>query len=199
MVKSGKRADWRIECTSIISRRTVRSKALTERYSGRTLDASPEGEVRMTIGAVWACERSVDAGVPVSFAWQFMSDLGNWSDPPAEFSLDGPFADGSVGTTRMPGRPPATWTLRDVKPGRAYTIEGGSFLERAQFMVFWRFDPRPDGRTMLTQRMELRGENASAYVADISAAFEPNLEPGMRRIAGLMEAAFQTGAATSDP
>ena len=98
----------------------------------------------MTIETAWECERSVEADVPVSFAWQFMSDLRNWSDPPAEFSLDGPFADGSTGTTRMPGRPPATWTLRDVKPGRAYTIEGGSFLERAQFMVFWRFDPTPD-------------------------------------------------------
>ena len=160
--------------------------------------AGTDGEVRMTIETAWECERSVEADVPVSFAWQFMSDLRNWSDPPAEFSLDGPFADGSTGTTRMPGRPPATWTLRDVKPGRAYTIVGGSFLERAQFMVFWRFDPTPDGRTTLTQRTELRGENAGAYVTDIKAAFEPNLEPGMRRIAGLMEAALRA-TATSDP
>jgi hypothetical protein len=146
----------------------------------------------MTIDVAWECQRSVEADVPVSFAWQFMADLRNWSDPPAEFTLDGPFANGSRGTTRMPGRPPASWTLRDVEPGRGYTIEGGSFLERAQFLVYWRFEPAPDGRTTLTQRMELRGENAAAYVADISAAFEPNLEPGMRRIAGLMQAALRS-------
>jgi Polyketide cyclase / dehydrase and lipid transport len=148
--------------------------------------------VRMTIEVAWECQRSVEADVPVSFAWQFMADLRSWSDPPAEFTLDGPFANGSRGTTRMPGRPPASWTLRDVEPGRGYTIEGGSFLERAQFLVYWRFEPAPDGRTTLTQRMELRGENAAAYVADISAAFEPNLEPGMRRIAGLMQAALRS-------
>jgi Polyketide cyclase / dehydrase and lipid transport len=146
----------------------------------------------MTIEVAWECQRSVEADVPVSFAWQFMADLRNWNDPPAEFTLDGPFANGSRGTTRMPGRPPASWTLRDVEPGRGYTIEGGSFLERAQFLVYWRFEPAPDGRTTLTQRMELRGENAAAYVADISAAFEPNLEPGMRRIAGLMQAALRS-------
>jgi Polyketide cyclase / dehydrase and lipid transport len=146
----------------------------------------------MTIEVAWECQRSVEADVPVSFAWQFMADLRSWSDPPAEFTLDGPFANGSRGTTRMPGRPPASWTLRDVEPGRGYTIEGGSFLERAQFLVYWRFEPAPDGRTTLTQRMELRGENAAAYVADISAAFEPNLEPGMRRIAGLMQAALRS-------
>jgi hypothetical protein len=146
----------------------------------------------MTIEVAWECQRTVEADVPVSFAWQFMADLRSWSDPPAEFTLDGPFANGSRGTTRMPGRPPASWTLRDVEPGRGYTIEGGSFLERAQFLVYWRFEPAPDGRTTLTQRMELRGENAAAYVADISAAFEPNLEPGMRRIAGLMQAALRS-------
>jgi hypothetical protein len=34
--------------------------------------------------------------------------------------------------------------------------------------------------------MVLSGANAAAYVADIRAAFEPNLEPGMRRIADMM-------------
>jgi hypothetical protein len=47
---------------------------------------------------------------------------------------------------------------------------------------------------ILTQRMELRGENAAAYVADIRAAFEPNREPGLGRIAGLMQAALQNGS-----
>ena len=40
-----------------------------------------------------------------------------------------------------------------------------------------------DERTRLTQRIELRGDNAATYIDDIRAGFEPNLEPGMRRIA----------------
>jgi hypothetical protein len=44
--------------------------------------------------------------------------------------------------------------------------------------------------------LELLGENAAAYVDEIRAAFEPNLEPGMRRIAQAMEQRqMQAGAA----
>ena len=142
----------------------------------------------MTTSA-WEFQRSVDANVPIGFAWQYMADVRNWSDPPAEFALDGPFASGSRGTTRMPGRQPNTWTLRDVEPGRGYTIEGGSFFDRALLLVHWRFDALSERRTRLTQRLELCGENAAAYIDGVRAGFEPNLEPGLRRIAALMEQA----------
>lgn len=142
----------------------------------------------MTTSA-WEFQRSVDANVPIGFAWQYMADVRNWSDPPAEFALDGPFASGSRGTTRMPGRQPNTWMLRDVEPGRGYTIEGGSFFDRALLLVHWRFDALSERSTRLTQRLELCGENAAAYIDGVRAGFEPNLEPGLRRIAALMEQA----------
>ena len=47
-----------------------------------------------------------------------------------------------------------------------------------------------DTRTRLTQRLELSGANAPAHVEAVRAAFEPNLEPGMRRIANLMVGAM---------
>jgi hypothetical protein len=141
----------------------------------------------MSSASTWHCQYSIDVDVPVSFAWTYMTDIRNWNDPPAEFTLEGPFIEGTRGITRMPGRPPALWTIRDVEPGRAYTIEGGSFLERAVLLVRWRFDALSERTARLTQRMELVGENAAAYVDDIKSAFEPNLEPGMRRIAQSME------------
>ena len=129
--------------------------------------------------------------MPVSFAWQFMADVRNWSDPPAEFSLDGPFASGTRGATRMPDGQVYAWTLRDVDPEKGYTIEGVGVLERAVMLVHWRFDPLTEQRSRLTQRLELWGENAATYVNDIRSAFEPNLEPGMRHIAGMMERAAE--------
>jgi Polyketide cyclase / dehydrase and lipid transport len=140
----------------------------------------------MTIQPHWHCEHSTDVDVPTAFAFRYMTDIRNWNDPPAEFDLDGPFAAGARGTTRMPGQPAASWTIRDVEPDRGYTIEGGSFFERAHVLVHWQFEPISDGRTRLRQRMELFGENAAAYVDVMKTAFEPNLAPGMRRIAGLM-------------
>jgi polyketide cyclase/dehydrase/lipid transport protein len=143
----------------------------------------------MTTEPAWVCQQSVDVDVPVGFAWRYMTDVRNWSDPPAEFTLDGPFASGTQGTTRMPGQPANSWTIRDVDPGRAYTIEAGSFLKNASLVVHWQFDALSEQRTRLTQRMELCGPHASRHTDKIRAAFEPNLEPGMRRIARMMERA----------
>lgn len=142
----------------------------------------------MKSAPVWICERSVDVDVPAAFAWRYMTDVRNWSDPPAEFELDGPFASGARGTTRMPDRPPMSWTIAEVDRGSGYTIVG--LLENASMSVRWRFEPVSDGKTRLTQRLELSGENAPAHVEAIRAAFEPNLEPGMRRIANLMVGAM---------
>ena|SRR5215203_5260306 len=137
--------------------------------------------------AAWECQRSVDVAVPVSFAWAYMTDVRNWNDPPAEFALEGPFVEGTRGTTQMPGRPLVFWRIRDVEPGRGYTIEG--ILERGGLFVHWRFDPLSERTARLTQRMELHGEHAPAYVDEIQSLFEPNMEPGMRRIAQMMEGA----------
>jgi hypothetical protein len=142
----------------------------------------------MSIAPAWEGQCSVEVNVPASFAWAYMTDIRNWNDPPAEFALEGPFIEGTRGTTQMPGQPLAYWTIRDVQHGRGYTIEGSSFLERAVVIVHWRFDPLSERTARLTQRMELLGENAAAYVDEIKALFEPNLEPGMRRIAQRMEA-----------
>jgi hypothetical protein len=139
----------------------------------------------MSDAPAWECQRSVDADVPVSFAWTYMANVSNWNDPPAEFSLDGPFAAGSRGTTRMPGQLARGWVIRDVVPGRAYTIES-PLPEEVLLRFEWRFEEVSDRRTRMTQRIELYGENAAPYVDQIRAGFEPNLEPGMRRIAESM-------------
>jgi hypothetical protein len=78
----------------------------------------------MSIVPAWECQCSVEVGVPVSFAWAYMTDIRNWNDPTAEFALDGPFVEGARGTTRMPGRPlaSATWLVWIV-PDRSPTIQ----------------------------------------------------------------------------
>jgi hypothetical protein len=133
----------------------------------------------------WICQQSVDVDVPVAFAWGYMTDVRNWSDPPAEFTLEGPFAAGTRGTTRMSVQAAKSWIIRDVDPGRGYTIES-AFVENALLLVHWQFDALGEQRTRLTQRLELSGENAARYINDIRSAFEPNLEPGMQRIARMM-------------
>ena len=153
------------------------------------LSASWErGELLMSSEPVWTCQQSVDVHVPLAFAWGYMTDIRNWNDPPAEFVLDGPFVAGARGTTSMPGRPPVFWTIDTVDPGHAYTIRS-SVSDGVSMLFHWRFEASSSDVTTLSQRLELGGEDADGHVSDIRSAFESNLEPGMHRIARMMEAA----------
>jgi hypothetical protein len=132
-------------------------------------------------------EYSVEADASLAFVWRFRTDMTTWIDPPARFALDGPFADGAQGTTVMPGQEPFHWSIRDVRPGESFVIEMP--LEQATLRFRWRFEALSERRTRMTQRLELSGRNAGAYVQQVRAAFESNLADGMRRIATEMAAA----------
>jgi 16S rRNA (guanine966-N2)-methyltransferase len=128
---------------------------------------------------------SVEVAVSRDAAWSYMSNVANWSDPPAEFTIDGPFANGGRGSTRMPGQPDREWHLRDVRAPETYTVV--SDLGGATFSAIWSFEPVGATSTRLTQRLVLEGEKAAEFRDAVVAAFGPNLAPGMDRIAKLIE------------
>lgn len=134
-------------------------------------------------------EDSVDADVSVTFAWNYWTDVGNWNDPPARFSLDGPFAEGAAGTTRIPEQAPIFWRVRNVVPGRSATIVIP--LEGATLDVEWQFTHVANRRCRLTQAVVLSGENAAAYKHQVRASFETTLPAGIVRLAGLMARAHR--------
>jgi hypothetical protein len=135
----------------------------------------------------WQLEHSVDAEVSAALAWSFWTDVRNWDDPPARFELDSPFAVGSQGSTLIPGQQPLHWRIREVRPGHLATIEMP--LDRATLSFEWRFEALSEHKTKLTQRIALSGDNSAAYVSQVEAGFGTTLPAGMKRIAGLMEAA----------
>jgi hypothetical protein len=138
--------------------------------------------------SAWHCEYSLEADVSAEFAFSWWTDIRNWSDPPAQFSLDGPFAAGTWGTTLLPGQGPLRWLIAEVEPGKSARIEGR--LDRAVMSCQWRFEGLPDGRARLTQRIEFAGENAGAY-AEVREAFQKNMPDGMKKIAATMSQAAQ--------
>lgn len=137
---------------------------------------------------VWQTEYSTEVIASLEFAWAYMTDVAHWDDPPAQFHLDGPFANGACGTTEMPGQPSRSWRLRDIHPLASYTIE--FLLERATLLFTWRFNGLPTGHTRLTQHIALQGENAASYLADIQQAFTATLAAGMNRIAAAIDQAY---------
>jgi hypothetical protein len=142
-------------------------------------------------------EHSIEAEVSPSFAWNWRTDIRTWDDPPARFQLDGPFANGSWGTTLMPGGESLRWQIRDVQPGASFIIELP--LDGAVMSCEWLFDAVSDHRTRLTQRIVLWGVNAQAYVNQVQAGFGPTLADGMKRIAhALQKAERSTAGSNSD-
>jgi len=141
---------------------------------------------------VWQREHSVEAEVSPSFAWNWRTDITTWDDPPAQFQLDGPFASGSSGSTRLPGREPLLWHIRDVRAGAAFTIEMP--LDGAVMSFEWVFDAVSSHRTRLTQRILLWGDNANAYVREVQDSFGATLADGMKRLADALERAERRAA-----
>jgi polyketide cyclase/dehydrase/lipid transport protein len=133
---------------------------------------------------LWEITHSVETSASPAFAWNFWTDVANWDDPPAEFELDGPFAAGSRGTTRLPGQEPLHWFIREVTPPNAATIE--MRLDGATLSFEWRFVGLADGRTRLTQRIVLKGEKAEVYLSQVKSAFTANLPKGMNKLATAM-------------
>jgi hypothetical protein len=135
------------------------------------------------------CEHSVEVDVSRDFAWNYWTDIRNWSDPPATFALDGPFAPGSRGTTTIPGQEPLSWTLGPIEPGTSGTVQMP--LDRAMISFRWAFEPIAEERTRITQRVEVTGENPASYSAALEI-FRSNLPPGMQRIADAMTARYRS-------
>jgi len=115
-------------------------------------------------------EHSIEADVNPAFAWKFRTDITTWSDPPATFQLDGPFAEGSRGMTLMPGQEPLAWCIRDVRPGQSFAIE-----------------------MPLDQATLLAGNNAGEYRKQVEAGFGANLAAGLAKIAQSRAVAENTG------
>ena len=137
-------------------------------------------------------EHSIEAEVGPAFAWNWRTDIKNWDDPLAQFQLDGPFARGSWGTTRLPGQEPIRWQIRDVRPGASFIIDMP--LDRAVLSFEWLFEAVSNRRTRITQRIVLSGDNAAAYADQVRVGFGSTLPDGMKRIAAaLVRAESATG------
>ena len=135
----------------------------------------------------WAFEHSVDCDVTVQFAWDFWTNVQNWTlDSDVEsVEIDGPFVRGTRGCTisRSSGR--IEWRLVEVGAGKAvidFPLSGavGRFV--------WRFEDRA-GRTKITQSCTLEGEQAGIYAIAAAPSLETGIPEGMKKLCRAMEAA----------
>lgn len=133
---------------------------------------------------------SIECPVSRDFAWRFWSAVENWAavDPAVEWvSLDGPFASGTRGVTKLHGLGPMEWRLSVVQDGRSATIE--IMVDGAVVKFCWRFEEQASGGVRITQRVSLEGERAGEYLEGMRE-LEQGIPAGMHSLAvGMVRAA----------
>ena len=132
---------------------------------------------------MWKFEYSVECEAPRDFAWRFWTHVENWkldSDVDS-VQLDGPFAAGSRGATKVRNGDSVDWYIVEVRDGSHAVIElpvTGAVLRMA-----WTFEDSAVGGTRITQQMRLSGEQAGAYEETIGRQMEEGMPQGMRKLA----------------
>jgi Polyketide cyclase / dehydrase and lipid transport len=135
---------------------------------------------------MWTFEYSLECPVPPDFAWRFWTNVENWAmvDSSAEsVRLDGPFAAGSTGTTKLAGGEPIIWQIVQVEEGRSATIEMA--FPGATIQFWWGFGESEKG-TRITQRITIEGERTADYERTAGTEFERGVPDGMRKLAETM-------------
>jgi uncharacterized protein YndB with AHSA1/START domain len=132
---------------------------------------------------MWQFEYSAECEAPRDFAWRFWTHVDNWkldSDVDS-VRLDGPFAAGSRGATKVRNGDSVDWYIVEVRAGSHAVIElpvTGAVLRMA-----WTFEDSAGGGTRITQQMRLAGEQAGAYEETIGRQMEEGMPQGMRKLA----------------
>jgi len=132
---------------------------------------------------MWKFEYSVECQAARDFAWLFWTNVDNWRlDVEVDsVQLDGPFAAGSRGATKVRNGDSVNWFIVEVRDGNHAVIElpiTGAVLRMA-----WTFEDSPRGGTRITQQMMLSGEQAGAYEETIGRQMEEGMPQGMRKLA----------------
>ena len=133
---------------------------------------------------MWKFEHSVECQVRRDFAWQFWTNVDNWTavDPSVEsVKLNGSFAAGTRGTTKPRDLGPIDWQLAEVQDRSSAVIEirtPGAILR-----FLWRFEDSTSGGTRITQQVRIEGEQADDYVGRMGPELQKGIPQGMRKLA----------------
>src|ERR1700704_4202484 len=127
----------------------------------------------------WTFEHSIDCAVTPDFAWNFWTNVNNWSlDADVNFiEIDGPFAAGARGFTNSKSSGRVDWRIPGAGGGSAVLgvpLSGGFPLPGPSGRFGRTFEDK-GRRTKTTQRDSLDGEQADLY----AKAVAPSLETGI--------------------
>lgn len=154
--------------------------------------SSRTGSVGIEMNPEWTFEHTIESSVSSEFAWDFWTNVGNWVlDADIDsVEIQGAFVAGARGVTQSKSSGRIEWRVEELQPGRA-VLEFPAPGVVARFI--WTFEDA-QGRTRITQRVSLAGEDVSAYVDTICRGLRAGIPVGMRKLCEAMEAAARMSA-----
>jgi hypothetical protein len=116
--------------------------------------------------------------------------LDNWSlDADVDsVELYRPSAAGSRGVTQSKSSGRIEWRIAEIQPGRAVL----EFPAPGALAIFMLTFEQLDGRTRITQRVSLSGEQAHQYATSIGISLETGIPAGMFKLCQAIEAALHS-------
>ena len=137
----------------------------------------------------WRFEHTVEVRAGREAAWTFWSNVANWAevDPAVEWArVDGGFVAGARGETKPVGAPANAWTLAEVDAGRRAVIAMGGPGVDVRFV--WTFGEASNGGAVLTQVVEVSGEDLEPYSESLEG-MAAGIPAGMMKLAAAIERA----------
>ena len=143
---------------------------------------------------MWTFEHTVECKADRNFAWQFWTNVSNWSamDYSVESAvLDGPFRSGAKFITKPRGGEAINGELEDVRDGRGAVVV--IHVPSAALRRVWKFEDAGKRATRLAQQATIEGEKAQDYGPALTE-LERTIPQGMQRLAETIEQ-FALGSA----
>lgn len=133
-------------------------------------------------------KHTVTCNADRSKAWAFWTDVSNWEkiegDTVEWIRLEGPFEAGAKGMTKTPGQEPQHWSIVEAVYEDYATIEielPGAILHNTM-----RFKSFSGNMTLITQRMQLTGPNASDFTEGMEM-LKKSAPAGLAKLAKTIE------------
>ena len=147
---------------------------------------------------MWRFAHTVACQADVGFAWEFWTDVENWSLDAAvdRVWVQPAFLPGALGTTLTRDGARTQWRITDLEPPTTAHLEIPA--PGATLHITWTFRPE-GGRSTLTQGMHLSGKRVSDYEQDIAATMEATVPAGMQQLAGAIDSAYARRSPRTTP
>jgi hypothetical protein len=139
------------------------------------------------MNTAWHVEHTIEVRASRAAAWAYWSNVANWAevDPAVEWArVDGAFAAGSRGETKPMGAPANAWTLAEVDAGRRAVI--AMRIPGADVRFAWRFGDGRDGGAVLTQVIEVSGDDLAPYAKELER-LAAGIPAAMRKLAAAID------------